>query len=68
MKKVLLLISPKSRRGAESIDLASARLKSLGYSIINDPNSESADPNGLILKYAKEICFVMVYGEIGSIM
>lgn len=67
MKKVLLLINPKSRRGAESIELASARLKSLNYSIINDPNTESTDPNGLVLKYAKEISYVIVGGGDGSV-
>ena len=45
MKKVLLLISPKSRRGADSIALATAQLESLGYTIINDPCQESRDPN-----------------------
>lgn len=67
MKKVLLLISPKSRRGAESIELASAHLEFLGYSIINDPNTESSDPNGLVLKYANDISFVIVGGGDGSI-
>ena len=67
MKKVLLLISPKSRRGADSITLASEQLQSLGYSIINDPNEESADPNGLILKFANEIDFVIVGGGDGSV-
>ena len=67
MKNVLLLISPKSRRGAESIELASTHLKSLGYSIINDPNSESLDPNGLIIKYSNEISYVVVGGGDGSV-
>ncbi|MEA9357662.1 lipid kinase [Bacteriovorax sp. PP10] len=67
MKKVLLLISPKSRRGAESITLASEHLQTLGYSIINDPNQESTDPNGLIIKYAKEISYVIVGGGDGSV-
>jgi len=67
VKKVLLLISPKSRRGADSITLASEQLQSLGYSIINDPNEESADPNGLILKFANEIDFVIVGGGDGSV-
>lgn len=67
MKKVLLLISPKSRRGAESITLASEHLQTLGYSIINDPYQESTDPNGLIIKYAKEISYVIVGGGDGSV-
>lgn len=67
MKKVLLLISPKSRRGADSITLASRQLESLGYSIINNPNEESTDPNRLILKHANEIDFVIVGGGDGSV-
>lgn len=67
MKKVLLLISPKSRRGADSIELASAHLKSLGYSIINDPYQESIDPNALIIKHAEEITYVVVGGGDGSV-
>lgn len=67
MKKVLLLISPKSRRGADSIALATEHLQLLGYSIINNPNEESRDPNGLILKHAKDIDYVIVGGGDGSV-
>ena len=67
MKKVLLLISPKSRRGAESITIASEHLNSLGYSIINDPNQESIDPNALVIKHAHEIEYVIVGGGDGSV-
>ena len=67
MKKVLLLISPKSRRGAESIELASNHLKSLGHSIINDPYTESPDPNALVIKHAKDISYVVVGGGDGSV-
>ena len=67
MKKVLLLISPKSRRGADSIQLASKQLETLGYSIINDPQEESLDPNALIIKYAEQIKYVIVGGGDGSV-
>lgn len=67
MKKVLLLISPKSRRGADSIVAARDQLQALGYTIINDPNQESVDPNVLIEKHAKEIAFVIVGGGDGSV-
>ena len=67
MKKVLLLINPKSRLGADSIVLATEQLNTLGYSIINDPNEESRDPNQLIEKHAKEITYVVVGGGDGSV-
>lgn len=67
MKKVLLLISPKSRRGADSIKEASAQLKAMGHDIINDPNQESTDSNSLIEKHAKEISYVIVGGGDGSV-
>jgi diacylglycerol kinase (ATP) len=67
MKKVLLLISPKSRRGADSIKEASTQLMELGYDIINDPNQDSVDPNVLIETHAKEISYVIVGGGDGSV-
>ncbi len=67
MKKVLLLINPKSRSGADSIDLATSQLNTLGYSIINDTKQESPDPNHLIEKHAQEISFVVVGGGDGSV-
>jgi diacylglycerol kinase (ATP) len=67
MKKVLLLISPKSRRGADSIIKAREELQTLGYAIINDPNEESLDPNQLIEKHASDISFVIVGGGDGSV-
>ena len=67
MKKVLLLISPKSRRGADSIALATEQLQSLGYTIINDPCQESRDPNELVMKHAHEAAFVIVGGGDGSV-
>lgn len=67
MKKVLLLISPKSRRGADSIALATTQLQSLGYTIINDPTEESLDPNEVIIKNAADVSYVIVGGGDGSV-
>jgi YegS/Rv2252/BmrU family lipid kinase len=67
MKKVLLLISPKSRSGGDSITLATERLNALGYSIINDPHEESLEPNLLVEKYASEIDYIVVGGGDGSV-
>lgn len=67
MKKVLLLINPKSRKGADSILLAKEQLEGLGYSIINAPYQESIDPNQLILKYKSEISYVIIGGGDGSV-
>ncbi len=67
MKKVLLLINPKSRKGADSIALAKEQLEGLGYSIINDPYQESLTPNETILKHQKDLSFVIVGGGDGSV-
>lgn len=67
MKKVLLLISPKSRRGADSIALASTKLQGMGYTIINDPTQESVDPNEVIIKNAADVSYVIVGGGDGSV-
>lgn len=67
MKKVLLLISPKSRRGADSIALATTQLQGMGYTIINDPTQESIDPNEIIIKNAANISYVIVGGGDGSV-
>ncbi len=67
MKKVLLLINPKSRSGADSIVHATEHLSTLGYSIINNPHEESQNPNQLVEKHAQDISFVVVGGGDGSV-
>ena len=68
MKKILLLINPKSRSGEEAYRSMQEKLHAAGYVTIQITNEErESDPNLLIRKYQSEICYVVVGGGDGSV-
>jgi diacylglycerol kinase (ATP) len=67
MTKVLLIMSPKSRSGADSLEQVIKHLELEGHQIINDPYDENTNPNELLEKNAEGIDYVIVGGGDGSV-
>ena len=68
MKKILLLINPKSRNGQEAYQSMQEKLQAEGHAIIELTEEErEKDPNSLIRKYRSEVSYVMVGGGDGSV-
>lgn len=67
MKKVLLLLNPKSRSGERAFDEAMNWLKTSGYEVLtSSPNNES-NVHDLIEQHKNQLDFVVVGGGDGSV-
>lgn len=68
MKKILLLINPYSRQGAQVLDDAVKLLQQRGHQVIVPAEHKNHnDPNELILKHQHEISHVVIGGGDGSV-
>jgi YegS/Rv2252/BmrU family lipid kinase len=66
-KRVLLLVNPKSRRGAEARADVVQMLSARGFSLILPSAEEMKDCSALIRRYAREAELVIVGGGDGSL-
>ncbi|MES2662517.1 MAG: lipid kinase [Pseudomonadota bacterium] len=68
MKKILLLINPKSRKGSDSFDEAAQILQEQGYFLLNSKkNLEQHSMHELIIQHRDNIDVVAIGGGDGSV-